>query len=290
MSRVGFIGLGLMGSRMARRMLQAGHQLGVWDPDPKRVGALVAAGATAAADPVSAVADREFVVTMVPDPESLDGLIFGAGGLDGLLSPGQMLVDMSTVGPHYIVGLRARLMPAVSLVDAPVRGSLPEAERGQLVVMVGASDGDFARVRPLLRCLGEVERVGELGAGAAMKLAVNLSLGCALTSLGESLALADALGVGRERALSLLADCPWAPLLKSRRTMVESGEYPPQLRLGLAAKDFRLIREAAARSGTNLPVAEAAASWLETAVAALGEAPDFAAALTLIRDQSRRGG
>ena len=271
---------------MATTMLRAGHQLTVWDPDPRRVGDLAGHAALGLPDAASVARDSELILTMVAGPESLDDLVFGTGGLAGVLGPGQVLVDLSTVGPHCILSLRSRLPAGVALVDAPVRGSLAEAEGGRLVVMVGSSEADFERVRPVLRSLGEVERVGELGTGAAMKLAVNLSLGCALASLGEALALAEALGVDRARALSLLAGCPWATLLRSRLQMIESGEYPPQLKLGLAAKDFRLIRQAAARSGADLPLARAAADWLNLAVGVLGESPDFAAALTVIRDQS----
>lgn len=267
---------------MARRLVDAGHRLTVWDLDPQRREALVELGASAVGTPAEAVAGAEWAITMVADPAALNAVVLGRDGVAAGMASGQTLIEMSTVGPAAVMALRSRLDAGIDLVDAPVRGSLPEAEAGSLVVMVGATVAQFARARELLSALGTPIRVGDLGAGAATKLAVNLSLGGVMTALGEALGLATALGVDRTVALDVLSECPWGGLLRNRRPMIDSGQYPAQLKLGLAAKDFRLIRDAASASGTRIPVAGSALAWFEEACSRLGAELDFAAVVAAI--------
>lgn len=289
MSRVAFLGLGLMGQRMALRILRAGHRLTVWDLEEERRRPLLAEGAAAAPTPMQAVGGAEFVISMLADPPALEGVLFGAEGAAGNLSAGSAILEMSTVGPAALERTRPRLPAEVALVDAPVLGSLAEAEAGALTIMVGAGPSDFERVAPLLAALGSPRRVGGPGAGASLKLAVNLSLGATISALGEALGLAAALGVEEGVAMEVLAGSPWGGLLRSRRAMLESGEFPPMLRLGLAVKDLRLIRDAAEAVGTPAPVAGAALAWLERALATFGADVDFAAVVAQILRESRSG-
>lgn len=289
MSRVGFLGLGLMGQRMARRVLQAGHCLTVWDLEPDRAIALVGEGAKAATDPAAAVEGVEFAISMLADRAALEQVVLGPRGAASTLGPGAILLEMSTVGPDAAAHLGSQLPAGVTLIDAPVLGSLPEAAEGRLVIMVGALPADFDRVVPLLTSMGSPHRVGGPGAGASMKLGVNLSLGGVIAALGEALALATALGVERDIALDILAGSPWGGLLRNRRAMVESGNFPPQLRLGLAVKDLGLIRDAAAEVGVRTPIATAALSWLEAAESTYGPDVDFAAVVAEILRDSAAG-
>src|SRR6202140_3112393 len=124
MANIGFLGLGEMGTPMAGRLLHAGHDLVVWNRSVERTAALAKEGAAVAPSPAKAAAGRDFVITMLATPEALEQVLFGSAGLAPALSPGQVLIDMSTVGPDEIRSVAARMPKGVSLVDAPVRGSV----------------------------------------------------------------------------------------------------------------------------------------------------------------------
>jgi 3-hydroxyisobutyrate dehydrogenase len=172
----------------------------------------------------------------------------------------------------------------VPLLDAPVLGSLPEAESGTLTIFVGGAGGDLARVEPVLRVLGSPIHVGGLGAGSAAKLIANFTLFGVLGVIGESLAAADALGLSREHAFEVLAATPVAAQAERRRRAIEADEYPPRFKLSLARKDVELL--AAAVPQSDLRVFEAARSWLAEAEDAGRGEQDYAAVLAqIIRSQ-----
>jgi 3-hydroxyisobutyrate dehydrogenase-like beta-hydroxyacid dehydrogenase len=282
MARIGFLGLGDMGTPMARRLLRAGHHMAVWNRSPGRSLPLVQEGATLAPSPAQAATGSDFVITMLSTPEALEQVLFGSGGLAPALSPDQILIDMSTVGPDEIRSVAARLPQGVSLVDAPVRGSVPLAESGRLEVFVGASDKDYERVRPILEVLGSVRRVGGPGAGAAMKLVANLALGAAIVTLGEALSLGESLELGRDVLLNALAGSPIGPIVNAKRDNVESGRFAPNFKLRHAAKDLRLVLEAAAARGRDLKQARADRDWLEEGIARGAGDLDFSAVVSTI--------
>jgi 3-hydroxyisobutyrate dehydrogenase len=286
LSRIAFLGLGRMGQPMARRLLGAGHELAVWDLLEERSRPLAEAGARAAESPADAVAGAGTVVSMAADPAALETLFFGEGGAAHALDRGALVLEMSTVGPGAVRDLVVRLGPDAQVVDAPVLGSTPEAEAGRLTIMVGASPAAFERVAPVLSAMGTPRLVGGQGSGAALKLAVNLSLFGVATALGEAMALATSLGVESGVAADVLSSAPWGALLRSRRGMIDSGPFPVPLRMGLAVKDSHLIREAAQAAGMMVPVSGAALSWLESAQQRFGPDVDFAAVIAEIMRQS----
>jgi 3-hydroxyisobutyrate dehydrogenase-like beta-hydroxyacid dehydrogenase len=285
MSKIAFLGLGEMGTPMASRLLRAGHELTVWNRTPERTAPLAERGAIAAATPAEAAAGADFIITMLGTPEALEQVVFGDSGLAGALGAGQLLVDMSTVGPAAIRSVAARLPPGVPLVDAPVRGSVPQATAGSLEVFVGAGDEDFARVRPILETLGTVRHVGAPGSGAAMKLVVNLVLGVAIVTMGEALALGGDLALPRGMLLDVLAESPIGPIVKGKRALVEANRYPPSFKLRHAEKDLRLVEESAASTGRELKVTHAARSWLEEAASRGAADLDFASVVATIAGQ-----
>jgi 3-hydroxyisobutyrate dehydrogenase-like beta-hydroxyacid dehydrogenase len=189
---------------------------------------------------------------------------------------------MSTVGPEAVSRLAARLQNGVSLVDAPVRGSVPQATGGTLDVFVGATDEEFERVRPILEVFGQVRHVGGPGSGAAMKLVVNLPLGAAIVVLGESLALAESMALDRSIVLDVLTDSPIGPTVKAKRANIESGHYPPNFKLRHAAKDVRLVTDAADARGRDLRLAQATRAWLEEATEAGAGDLDYSAVVATI--------
>jgi 3-hydroxyisobutyrate dehydrogenase len=287
-SRVVVIGLGAMGSRIARRLLDAGNELVVWNRTPEKASELVAAGARLVDTPAAAARDAEVVITMVTDPaalheitEGLDGVVAGVGGA-------ATLIEMSTVGPEAVARLASVLPDGVGLLDAPVLGSRAEAESGSLNIFVGGPTVLFERWQPLLSQLGSPIRVGPLGSGAAAKLVANSTLVGTIGVLGEALALADALGLSRDAAFDVLERSPLGEQAKRRRETFEARDYPPRFPLRLAHKDAELVAAAAQESGIRLRLEEAARSWLAEADAASWGERDYAALLAWIVENARQ--
>jgi 3-hydroxyisobutyrate dehydrogenase-like beta-hydroxyacid dehydrogenase len=244
-TRVAVVGLGAMGSRIAQRLLDADHQVVVWNRSPKEFPAPFAASPRAAAE------RSEVVITMVADPGALRAVTEGGDGvLAGLRGT---LVEMSTVGPAAIAQLAKRTS---HLVDAPVLGSVGEAEAGTLTIFAG---GDVSPVRAVLEQLGTVLEVGPVGAGAAAKLVANSTLFGVLTALGESVALGRALVLDEETLFEVLAASPLAAPAERRRAVLQGEPSPPRFPVRLAAKDAELILAA---SELELPALRAAADWL----------------------------
>ena len=267
------VGLGAMGGRVARRWLDAGHELHVWNRSPDKARPLVEDGATAAGSPAEAAAGADYVVTMIADPAALAEVTEGPGGVSAGARDRAIVVEMSTVGPAAIARLRAALRPEVDLVDAPVLGSLSEVEDGTLRIFVGGTTDAYERVAPLLSELGSPLHAGDLGSGAAAKLVANSTLFGTLGVLGEAIALADALGLDRTTTFEVLSGTPVALQAERRRDALESGDFPRRFALELALKDADLVAAAATSAGADLRLADAARSWLAEAEAAgLGDA------------------
>jgi 3-hydroxyisobutyrate dehydrogenase-like beta-hydroxyacid dehydrogenase len=288
MARVAVVGLGAMGSRIARRFLEAGHELTVWNRDAARAEPLVAAGASAAQTPAEAARKAEAVVTMVADPEALAAVTEGPEGVAAGLVRGSVLVQMSTVGPRSLERLAA-IVPEPSLLDAPVLGSIGEVEAGSLRVFAGGQAELVERWTPLLETLGTVLRVGPVGAGTAAKLVANSTLVGVAGLLGEALALGTALGLPAEVAFDVLEATPLGEQAKRRRPAFESGEYPPRFSLSLAHKDADLILDAAAQRELDLRLATAAREWLADAERSGRGADDYSAVLAEIVSRAPRG-
>lgn len=278
MSTVAVVGLGGMGSRIARRLLDAGHELVVWNRSPDKTQPLTELGAVAAASPADAARRTEAVITMVADPASLREVTEGPDGIAA--GEPDTLIQMTTVS----LEATRRLEPLVPrLLDAPVLGSLNEVEAGTLKVFAGGPEELVERWEPLLSALGDVIRVGPVGAGTAAKLVANSTLLGVLAVLGEALALAKALGLSQEAAFEVLSATPIAAQAERRRQAIESGEFPRRFALALGLKDANLIREAAQESGVELKVADAARDWFAEAAEAGWGDKDYSAILAWIQ-------
>jgi 3-hydroxyisobutyrate dehydrogenase-like beta-hydroxyacid dehydrogenase len=288
MSKIAFLGLGNMGTPMAERLVNAGHDVTVWNRTAQRTAPMADAGAGVAASPAEAVAGADFAITMLATPDALGDVLFGPGGLASALSTGQTLIEMSTIGPDAFRSAAARLPHGVAAVDAPVRGSIREATDGRLHVYVSAEDDVFQRVRPVLEVFGEVQHVGASGAGAAMKLVVNSTLCASIVALGEALALGHALGLRQTSMLDVLADSPIGSTVAAKRANVETGRYPPSFKLSLAAKDMRLAIGAADDAGAALATAKAVGRWMDEAAAQGDGDLDFSAVIGTILDRHAR--
>ncbi|MDQ1646418.1 MAG: hypothetical protein QOJ50_2602 [Cryptosporangiaceae bacterium] len=288
MAKLAFLGLGQMGTPMAARLIDAGHDLTVWNRTSARTVPLTALGAAPAGSPAEAVSGADAAITMLATPEALEQVIFAADGLAAGLSPGQWLIDMSTVGPDTIGSIAPRLPSQITFVDAPVRGSVPEATAGGLMIYVGGTQAAFEHIQPLLAPLGIPHHVGPLGAGAATKLVVNLTLGVAMTAAGEALAVGDALGLDRAALLDTLADSPIGAIIRAKRANIEADSYPPAFKLRHALKDLRMVTDTAAKSGEHLKLAWASRDWLEQAATTGAADLDFSAVIATIHAASSR--
>ena len=280
MSSVAVLGLGAMGSRVAHRLVETGHDVVVWNRSAEKAHDLVAAGATGVETPAEAARQAQTVITMVADPPALAAVTEGRDGVAAGADDATTVVNMSTVGPAAVRRLAEVLPSETALLDAPVLGSLPEAEAGTLTIFVGGPVADLERTAPILHVLGSPIRVGEIGAGSAAKLVANFTLFGVLGIIGEALAAADALGLARESAFEVLAATPVAAQAERRRPAIEANEYPPRFALSLARKDAELLTAPA--KDLDLRVLEAARSWLADAEAAGRGRQDYSAVLAQI--------
>ena len=276
MARVAVVGLGGMGSRIALRLVDAGHELTVWNRTAAKAEPL---GIPVAASPAEAASRAEVVITMVADPPALEAVTEGPDGVAAGAGDDATVIEMSTVGPASIEHLASIL--SARLLDAPVLGSLAEAEAGTLSIFVGGEQELFERRRDLLGALGKSLYVGPSGSGAAAKLVANSTLINVIGALGEALALAEALGLSRESAFEVLGTTALAAQAERRRPALESGEFPPRFPLRLARKDADLIAE----QGLDLRLTQAGRSWL--AEAGDGD-QDYSAVLLRILEAATR--
>ena len=253
MTRIAFLGLGNMGAPMARRLVEAGHDVLVWNRSRERTRPLSEAGAGVAATPAQAVAGRDLVITMLADPTAVDEVFFGPQGAAGQLAPGSLVAEMSTIGPDAVRRLREGLPTGVRLVDAPVMGSVPQATAGELKILVGGTAEDAQACQEPLSVLGTPQHVGPLGTAAGLKLVLNSSTVSLFILVGEALALADRLGLDQATTLEGLAATGIAPFLTRIGARIDDHDVPTYFGLGLARKDLDLAL--AATEGDERPPA-----------------------------------
>lgn len=280
--RVAFLGMGRMGSAMARHVLTGGHELVVWNRTRGKAADLLAAGATEADSPAAAARDADAVVLMLRGPDDAREVLLGESGVTAGpgAADGALVINATTVDPDTARSLAAEVAAhGLRYVDAPVAGSVQPATEGTLRVLVGAAEADYADAEPLLGLWGApdgVRRVGDVGAASALKLVINLTLGVAISGLGEALRLAADVGVDRTEAMDALATGPFGWTLAQKRPMLEAQDYTPVgFSLDLLAKDLGLCVGA---TTAELPATAAALAVAHAAIAA-GHADDDYASL-----------
>ncbi|MCX6363114.1 MAG: NAD(P)-dependent oxidoreductase [Actinobacteria bacterium] len=277
--KIALIGTGMMGERMGGRLLDAGHELAVYNRTRARTAALEARGAAVADTPRAAAAGSEFLITMLADAAALRATAQGESGFLG--APGDRLwIDMSTVSPAESRELAAEAhLRGVRVLDAPVSGSLGAAVKGMLVILVGGPAEDVAAAKPLFDVLGRATlHLGPSGAGSATKLALNAFLLATMVAGSEALRLGSADGVRREKLLDAFARTEILPAWTlGKLESLGGGEVRTAFSLALADKDMRLVDETAAALELELPLAKTVAGVYARALAAgLGDR-DFSA-------------
>jgi 3-hydroxyisobutyrate dehydrogenase-like beta-hydroxyacid dehydrogenase len=277
---LGFVGLGAMGGRMARRLLDAGFALHGYNRTAAKAADLVAAGMKRVSSPREAAERAEAVFTMVTDDAALDAVTRGPQGILAGLRPGAILIEMSTVSPAVIHRLADEVAArAAALLDAPVSGSPATLEAGQLSFMVGGDPAVLERARPFLAAIGPtMTHVGPAGLAKSMKIAVNQGLAVQMLVFAESVLLAEKAGVARERAVEvLLKSVVASPMVKYRGPFVLGMPAEAWFDVDMMQKDLRLALDMARASAVSLP-SVALTHELLTAAKGLGLAKyDFAA-------------
>jgi len=260
--RLGFIGLGGMGSRMASRVLAARDDLVVYNRTRERTHPLEQLGAQVAATPKELATAVDVVLSCVTNDAALEDVMFGAHGALAGARLGTIFIEMSTVHPRTSNRLHeAAITKGISVLDAPVSGSTPQAEQGQLVIFVGGEEEVYNKCKAILAALGkESFYMGPSGSGATMKLCMNTLLGLGVQALAEAITLGQSAGLPREPFLRVLGET--SVLSPSQKTKLENArkdEYPVAFPLRLMFKDFGLILQKAMELSVPMPATAAAA-------------------------------
>jgi 3-hydroxyisobutyrate dehydrogenase-like beta-hydroxyacid dehydrogenase len=291
---VGFAGIGRMGLPMARNVLAAGFPLTVYNRSAERCEPLRGAGAAVAATPAELARECNVVVTMVADAEAAREVIDGPDGVLRAAVPGLVLVEMSTIGPNAARALAsAAAVHGVAMIDAPVSGSTSVAEAAQLTAMVGGERTAFERARPVLEAMTKAQfHLGPSGAGAAMKLALNVMIASAAHSLSEALVLAERSGIEPESAYEVIASSALAsPFVAYKRdAFIDPEGTPTAFALDLMRKDLALAVALGQESRLPMLAASAAAEAMTLAAGLEGGDEDLARVAQALRRIADRGG
>lgn len=284
MSDVTFLGLGTMGSGMVRNLLEAGHQVRVWNRSPGKAQDLQALGAVPVDDAHEAVAGAEVVMYSLADDTAIDDLVLGADGIAAVVATGALVIDLSTVSPatslaeHAVYAKRG-----VRFLDAPVFGSRGEANAGGLWVVVGGDEAAYEAAVPVLEAISETHHhMGAAGNGARMKLVGNLLVASQLESLGEAMSLAAKAGLDLHDVLGVVSVADFrSPIYQAVGASMLEGDYSPDFALHLMHKDARLIAELAGELEVPIPSTVATIGTIERAVHA-GYGDENASALVKV--------
>ncbi len=262
-SRLGYLGLGLMGGPMALRLATAGYALRVWNRSPDKTEPLVAAGAEVAATPRAVAEGSDIVFTCLTDTAAVEAVVFGADGIASGASQGKVLVDFSSMRPDRAAEFAARLRRETGMgwIDAPVSGGVPGATNGTLTVMAGGTPEDFARVEPVVAQLsGRFTHMGPSGAGQTTKLINQMIVGTGLALMAECCQFAEDAGIDPARLPEALAGGRAdSPVLQQFLPRMAARERDVQGRIEIMVKDLDTVMDAGRRLGSSLPLTGLAA-------------------------------
>ncbi|MFN7154730.1 MAG: NAD(P)-dependent oxidoreductase [Acidovorax sp.] len=257
MQRIAFLGLGAMGARMATHLVKAGYPVTVWNRDPAKALSLQQSGAALANTPGEAARDADVVISMVSDDAAARSIWLNPHtGAAARLQANAIAIECSTVTPAWVRQLAGAVHSrGAQLLDAPVAGSRPQADAAQLVFMVGGEDHTLTRVRPVLSTMGaKVLRVGTVGQGAVLKLAINALFAAQLHSVAELLGFLTRNGYAPAEAADLLAEFPVvAAPISAAAKMMAARNREPLFTIDLIEKDLGYLVDTAQVSGAELP-------------------------------------
>lgn len=267
--KVGFIGLGGMGSRMAANLQKGGCALVVFDRTREKASSLVRQGASWADTPAAVGEQVEVLFTMLTDPAAVKATALGPEGFLGRLRPEALWVDCSTVNPSFSREMASEAQTRkVRFLDAPVAGSTGPAAKRELVFFVGGDPADLSACRSLLEMMGSrILHVGGHGMGTSLKMVNNLLLAACMTAFAEGMVLGQSLGISQERLFEyLLGTSVVAPYVAIKREKIERGDYAAEFPLRLMQKDLHLAAVSADETGVALPLTNAVKETYQLAV------------------------
>lgn len=289
MANLGFIGLGLMGSRITKRLIDAGHQVSGYNRTRSKAESLIQAGMVWKDSPKEVVQAADITFSMVMDTAALSSITDGPDGILAGLSTGKIFVDMSTVSPKSIRLLASRVaVTGADMLEAPVSGSIPAAESGNLIVYVGGSSETLEKVRPVFEQISQkIIHVGENGQAIAMKIAINLNLPIQLVSLFEGVLLAERNGVSRADALdALLNSVAASTAMKYRAPFMLKMPDEVWFSAAMMKKDIQLALELGEETGVTLKTAQLVNELLDQAIALGWGDQDFAVLYRVVEQLS----
>jgi 3-hydroxyisobutyrate dehydrogenase-like beta-hydroxyacid dehydrogenase len=260
-TKIGFIGLGLMGRPMALNIRKAGFPLTVWNRTPSRADEVVAAGAKLASSPAEVAANSDVIISIVSDPPALEEILWGPQGAMNSFQRDSIYIDSSTISPTLAEKVAAQCREkSVHFLDAPVTGGDWGAKKGELVFMVGGDAATLTAAEPVISVMGKKWfHLGPNGSGQIIKLAMNLILALQIDALAEALALVTAAGLQGEKLVEVLqSSMARSGVLDVKAPNLLKGEYAPSFPLRLMHKDIRLGLELAKQVNVDLPAAAAA--------------------------------
>jgi 3-hydroxyisobutyrate dehydrogenase len=288
-SPLGFIGLGNLGSRIARRLAAAGFRMVVYDLDEKKAQDLASLGAAVSSHPRKLAWEVDIVLSNLPDEASVEAVYLGSGKVLRNARPGTRIIELSTISPEAARRLhRAARQFDVPALDVAVSGSTRAAEAGALTLFGGGDHEVFESAQPIFDAIAnQWFYIGPSGSGMAMKLVANTLLGVGMQALAEALALGSRLNIPRDLLFDTLAKTAVvAPAHAGKLATAKMNDYAAQFSAGLMRKDFGLIMAAAAQVGLPMPATEAAAA-INSAEAASGIDEDFSAVIRRMERSTR---
>lgn len=291
MRSVTVLGLGRMGQGLARRYLEAGYAVTVWNRDPSKAAALVAAGARQAATPREAATAAEAIVAMVADDAASRAVWFGDDGALAQAPRGALAIECSTLSADHVGRLAAAARDAgLAYIDCPVTGLPDAAAAGKLTLLVGAAPEDLARAEPFLTPIGNaVRHFGPVGAGTGYKLMINLMGAVQIAALAEGLALSERLGLDRDAVLQALETSQAASpqVVRYARRMSARDFAQPTFTSRLRHKDASYGAALARAAGVPAPLGEAATAWFAAAMAIQPDADEATLIETVLAKAAR---
>jgi 2-hydroxy-3-oxopropionate reductase len=285
--KIGFIGLGIMGTPMAGNLIKAGYTVVVHNRSRAKVDALVRAGASPATSPQEVASLVDVIITMLPNSPDVELVALGPKGIKESARHGQLFIDMSTINPIVSQKIAQELSSVgVAMVDAPVSGGEKGAIDGTLSIMAGGSPQDFERALPIFNALGKtITHMGPLGTGGFTKLANQIIVAINLTAIGEALVFGKKAGVDPEKMIRALSGgLAGSKCLDQKSEKILSGNFAPGFKIDLHAKDLNLITDAGRSVGAPIPTA-AIVEQLFAALRVQGRGGlDHSAVITLFED------
>jgi 3-hydroxyisobutyrate dehydrogenase len=277
--KLGYMGLGMMGFPMARRLLEAGHDVTVWNRSPGKAAGLIEVGGKLASNPLGVANAASIIFMCVTDAKSVEHVVFGADGLAAAPGAGKLVVDFSSIHPDAARAIAARLKAANGMgwIDAPVSGGTKGAEEGTLAVMAGGEIADIERVRPYVLAMARrLTHMGPIGAGQTTKLCNQVIVGCAMAVLAEATRLAANSGIDAAKLPEALAGgfADSIPLQLFVPRMERGIHSPPLGHIATMLKDLDTVADVAQATSTPVPMAALAGQIFRLAKAARGADAD----------------